>query len=92
MNLTDSAKIPAQVMTRQIGEDLVILDLNSGTYFGLDPVGARIWELLAEGKTVGETCDTLINVYEVEPERLQQDVFNLMDTLFERGLITLEGE
>ena len=34
--------IPAQVMSRQVGDETVILDLGSGMYFGLDPVGARI--------------------------------------------------
>jgi hypothetical protein len=88
MNLTDRVTIPPQVMARQVGAETVILDLNSGTYFGLDPVGARIWTLLAEGKTVAETCATLLDEYEVEAGRLEQDVFNLLDALAGQGLVS----
>ena len=40
----------------QVGDETVILDLASGTYFGLDPVGARIWALMGEGKTLAESA------------------------------------
>ena len=40
MNLSDSLSIPSQVMARTVGDETVILDLASGTYFGLDPIGA----------------------------------------------------
>jgi len=49
MNLSDKVTIPAQVMARTVGDETVILDLASGTYYGLDPVGARIWQLMSEG-------------------------------------------
>lgn len=43
MKLSISVAIPAQVLARRVGEEIVILNLESGVYFGLDPVGARIW-------------------------------------------------
>ncbi|MBK9987508.1 MAG: hypothetical protein IPP21_11335 [Betaproteobacteria bacterium] len=42
MNLSDKVTIPTQVMARTVGDETVILDLASGTYFGLDPVGAHV--------------------------------------------------
>jgi len=90
MKLTDKVAIPAQVMARQVGEETVILDLASSTYYGLDPVGARLWVLLSEGKTLGETCAALLDEYEVEPARLERDVFGLVDELAGRGLVALE--
>ena len=39
MKLSDKVGIPPQVMARTVGDETVILDLASGTYFGLDPVG-----------------------------------------------------
>ena len=87
MNLTDKATIPAQVMARQVGAETVILDLASGTYFGLDPVGARVWQLLGEGKTLAEICDTLLDEYEVSREALERDVLDLADTLLAQKLI-----
>ena len=87
MNLSDSLSIPSQVMARTVGDETVILDLASGTYFGLDPVGARIWQLISEGKTLAEICATMLEEYEVTPEQLQGDVIKLAGELAERGLV-----
>ena len=90
MNLTDRPTIPAQVMARQVGDETVILDLVGGTYYGLDPVGARIWQLMGEGKTLGEICDTMLEEYEVTREDLERDVVKLADKLLEQKLISIE--
>jgi hypothetical protein len=37
-------------MARTVGDETVILDLANGTYYGLDPVGARMWQLMSEGQ------------------------------------------
>ena len=89
MNLTDKASIPAQVMARQVGDETVILDLGSGTYFGLDPVGARIWQLMGEGKTLGEICDTMVDEYDVTREALEHDVLELVERLLEQKLVSI---
>ena len=87
MELTDKVAIPTQVMARTVGDETVILDLASGTYFGLDPVGARIWQLLGEGSTLAETCATMLEEYDVTLEQLQADVIRLASELAERKLI-----
>jgi len=89
MNLTDKPTIPAQVMARQVGDETVILDLGSGTYFGLDPVGARIWQLMGEAKTLDEICDTMLDEYDVTREALERDVVELADKLLEQKLISI---
>ena len=87
MELTDKLAIPPQVMARTVGDETVILDLASGTYFGLDPVGARIWALMGERKTLAEICATMLEEYEVEREQLETDVLRLSGELVERGLV-----
>lgn len=87
MNLSDSLSIPSQVMARTVGDETVILDLASGTYFGLDPVGARIWQLIGEGKTLAEICATMLDEYEVERAQLEVDLLRLTGELLERGLV-----
>jgi len=67
----------------------VILDLATGTYFGLDPVGARIWELVGEGKSLGEVCEQMLEEYEVSREELEGDVLRLAEELAGRGLVRL---
>ena len=89
MKLNQQMKIPSQVMARQVGDETVILDLAGGTYYGLDPVGARVWQLIGEGRTLAEICDTLLDEYDVTREQLERDVLDLADKLLERKLISL---
>ena len=88
MRLSDKVSIPPQVMARTVGEETVILDLATGTYFGLDPVGARIWELMGEGKTLAEICDRMLEEYEVSREELERDTLKLAQDLADQGLIS----
>lgn len=88
MNRSDSFRIPPHVMARQVGDETVILDLSGGTYFGLDPVGARIWQLIGEGRTLAETCDILLDEYDVPREQLERDVAELAEKLLAQKLLT----
>ena len=89
MRLTDKVTVPEQVMARQVGEETVILDLASGTYFGLDPVGARIWQLMTEDKTLAEVCATMLAEYEVTREDIERDVLRLAEELRAKQLISV---
>lgn len=87
MNLSDKFTIPTQVMARTVGDETVILDLASGTYYGLDPVGARMWQLLADGKSLGEVCDVMFGEYDVARDVLEADAVRLLSELCGRGLV-----
>lgn len=87
MNLSDKVTIPTQVMARTVGDETVILDLASGTYYGLDPVGARMWQLMAEGRTLGAVCEVMLDEYEVTREALEGDILRLTEELRAKGLV-----
>jgi hypothetical protein len=78
----------AQVSADLAGE-VVILNLADGVYYGLDPVGARIWALLQEPRTVAELRDALLEEYEVDPEHCEHDILLLLQELAAAGLITV---
>ncbi len=88
MNLSDKVTIPSQVMTRQVGDETVLLHLGTGTYYGLDSVGQSIWLLMRDGKTLADICDLLLEEYDVTREALTRDVLELADKLLAQGLIT----
>ena len=67
----------------------VLLDLASGTYFGLDPVGTRLWELATEGKTLGDIQARMLDEFEVEAAVLRRDLQALLERLVASGLIAL---
>ena len=87
MLLDDTFDIPVHVVARQVEEDLVLLDLESGIYFALDPVGARIWALVADGASLAATRDTMLEEFNVETEQLEQDIRALISELEQRKLI-----
>lgn len=71
--------------------EAAILDLKSGTYFGLNPVGAIVWSIIAEPRRVTEICDALLDRYDVAPEQCDREVVELLGELHAQGLIQVEG-
>src|SRR6202790_5908895 len=72
--------------------EAAILNVKSGVYYGLDPVGARIWPLMQEPRAVAEIQNTITGEYDVEPERCARDLFGLLNKLLEEGLIEVKDE
>jgi len=75
-----------------LGEEVVILDLASSSYLGLDDVGAAVWGALAEPCTVGELEARLSAVYQVDPAELSRDLRSFLTDLVDRGLVVLDEE
>jgi len=88
MNLDTQLSIPPQVMSRLVGDETVLLDLSSGIYFGVDGVGKRIWDSIAEGRSLGQTAAVIAAEYEVDEVTAQADVVEFTSDLVERGLLT----
>lgn len=78
-------------VSSDLGEEVVILDVNAGLYYGLDAVGARVWSLLQEPRTVLEVRDVLLEEYDVEPERCERDVLDLLQQFAGEGLIDVRN-
>jgi predicted transcriptional regulator len=81
--------ISKQVMAQELAGETVLLDLASESYFGLDEVGTRVWQLLQSGKNQPAIVDTLLEEYEVERAKLEQDVAELLNRLSDAGLVTI---
>jgi hypothetical protein len=79
--------ISDQVIYKPVGDELVLLDFQSGMYYGLDPVGVRMWELLAAGWSLGDVVDTMLGEFDVARETLERDVDALVGELERRGLV-----
>jgi hypothetical protein len=79
--------IPTHVVSRHVEDDLILLDLESGIYFALDTVGARIWALVADGASLAAVRDTMLEEFNVEAETLERDIRALMSELAQRKLI-----
>lgn len=80
-------EVSASVVFRELDGETVLLNLDSGVYFGLDAVGTRVWTLLLEHGTTGPVCARMEQEYDVEPEALERDVHRLVRELHQKGLI-----
>jgi hypothetical protein len=89
MELNNTVTVSPDAVARQVGGETVILHLGSGTYFGLDPVGARIWQLLEAGKGSDEICDALLDEYEVSREQFEADITDLIKDLWAADLLSM---
>ena len=73
-----------------LGDELAILNLSNTVYYGLDPVGSRVWHLLQNPTSVGELRDALVNEYDVEAERCETDLLELLEKMCAEGLIQVQ--
>jgi hypothetical protein len=74
-----------------LGDEAAILNLTNSVYYGLDPVGARIWNLIQQPKTFRELCDILLSEYEVDAPRLESDLQHLLNRLADEQLVQISG-
>jgi len=81
-------RIADRVIFRPVGDEMVLLDARNGTYYGLDPTGVRIWQLIAAGKPLGALVETMLAEFDVTRETLEGDVDALIAELEQRGLVT----
>lgn len=89
--LNNKISVPAQVMTRTVGDETVLLDLAAGTYYGLDAVGARIWELMTDGRDLKSVCDQMQQEFEVTEAEISRDVLALVQKLVDKQLVSVGG-
>jgi hypothetical protein len=85
-------RLSPDVMARRVGDEVFILNIKSECYFGLDDVGARMFALLTEGASVGETLQQLEMEYDVDPVVLRRDIEGLINELIRQQLIQMVAD
>jgi hypothetical protein len=87
LSFTVRITIPGEVLFRQPGDESVLLNLNSTSYFGLDAIGTQMWLALTSSDSLQAAFDFLLTQYDVAPRQLKQDLRELVEKLAEQGLI-----
>jgi hypothetical protein len=80
-------RVPAQVLMRQVGEDLVMLNLERENYYGLNPVGARLMQIAESGATLAQVSERLLEEFDAEREQVEADVRRIAAELVAAGLL-----
>ncbi len=86
--LTSNITISTEVLSQEVEGETVLLDLQSESYFGLDKVGSRIWQLLQEYNELQKVFDIMHEEYDVDAKQLENDLNELIENLLDAKLIT----
>lgn len=82
-------RITPDVLHQELGGETVLLNLANESYFGLNEVGTRIWQVLAETNSANDVIKCLVDEYEVSEDQLRIDVEKLIGELVAGGLLTV---
>jgi len=89
MDFSKKVQLSESLFAQEVDGEMVLLDMKSENYFGLDAVASEIWKLLQEGKSLEEILLELMEIYDVDETTLRQDLSNFIEQLQEQGLATL---
>jgi hypothetical protein len=73
-----------------LADEAVILNLEDGVYYGLNPVASRVWGLVQEPQTIRELRDSLLSEFEIDEPTCTRDLIDLLNQLQRWGLIELK--
>jgi ornithine carbamoyltransferase len=90
MDLDQKIIFSDTVFAQEVDGEMVLLDMESENYFGLDEVGTAIWQAMQEKETLKEVLEVLLEQYEVEVEVLERDLSDFVAKLLESGLVEVK--
>jgi hypothetical protein len=78
-------------LTNPVGDEMIILNLETGDYLGLNPVGASIWDKMKEKTTIGTIVDALVAEFDVERNLCQEQTLEYLEKMAGFGLLKMEA-
>ena len=90
ISLASQLEVSTDIVSQDLDDELVMLDLGSETYFGLDEISTRAWRLIATKGTLGDVLEELEDEYEVEREQLWADLVTFTEQLQSKGLVKVK--
>ena len=88
---TDKVSLCDNVLIEELGDESVLLNLNSMDYISQDDVGTRMFNVLIESESIEDAYNILLLEYKVERDLLKQDLMNYIEQLVEHGLVEVTG-
>ena len=83
--------VPEHVYAETVQDETILLELQSGNYYGLDSVGTRLWQLLTELQATEAVAAAASEEFDVTPEEVAKDIENLVQELADRGLLVVHA-
>lgn len=82
-----ASRVSDSVVAAELDNEMVLLNVETGVYFGLDEVGTTIWSLITDGLDEQEIVERIVADYDVEPARVSDDVRGFIEQLEHKGLL-----
>lgn len=92
LTLNDSIVVSENVLFRTLDDEAVLLNLKTGVYFGLNPLGTRIWQLIVEERSLSRVMEGVLREYDVERSVVETDLLELGRRLCASGLGEIRAE
>lgn len=89
ISFDSSIRVNDDVLFEDLHGEGVLLNLKTGVYLGLDPVGSRVWRILEDHHVLSDIVNTMVSEYDVDRQRCADDLLALMSDLEQHGLVTL---
>jgi len=83
--------VASEILSNKLSDEEAILNLKNSVYYGLDPVGARIWALIQKPISVDDILNTLLQEYDVERDLCLRDIQDLLGKLASEDLIVVRN-
>ena len=90
VNTNQLVTISEDVLAQEVSGEIVLLDLKGEQYLGLNEVGARVWQLLQNNSDLRIIFDTLLEEYEVDSKLLENDLNELITSMYEVGIVDVK--
>ena len=78
-----------EILHSIVDNEIIMMNIETGKYFGVDDIGGRIWELIENPMTFEALCNTLQAEYEVDEQTCIADTKEFLDTLIEKKIIAI---
>lgn len=92
VSLDSTVRIKPDVLFQELAGEAVLLNLQTGVYLGLDPVGTRIWQLIQSHGSLRKVLEEMLAQYDVAEDRCGADLLKLVEQMQANELLeVVEG-
>jgi hypothetical protein len=85
-------QVAPKILRELISEEVVIINMLTGSYYSLTDLGASIWDMIEQGLSLDRILQSLINQYEASSEVIQASLDQLIVSLATEGLIVAKTD
>jgi len=90
IRMDSTVVVAKEQMSCGLDDEAVILSIEKGVYYSLNPCGNRIWSLIQKPVTVVKVRDTLLEEFDIDKETCEKDLLSLLSVMKQEGLVVIE--